>query len=60
MRHWLGHNRHHCEEYEELARELEALGKSESARALRQMIFHTQKGNEHLEEALAALGLKAD
>ena len=59
MKHWLGHNRQHCEEYEQLAKELEALGKSESAQALREMIKHAQKGNEHLERALAALGREA-
>jgi hypothetical protein len=56
MEHWLEHNRQHCEEYEQLAQELEALGKSESARALREMIAHVQKGNDQLGRALAALG----
>jgi len=60
MTHWLEHNQHHCEEYEELAQELEALGKSESAQALRKMIAHAQKGNAQLERALAALGVEAE
>lgn len=53
---WIHHSQHHKEDYERLAQELEALGKSESASSVRRMVELTSQGTESLKRALEALG----
>ncbi|MBN1106263.1 MAG: hypothetical protein JXL84_22840 [Deltaproteobacteria bacterium] len=56
LEHWIGHNDHHLEDYDAFAKELEAEGKAESARYIREMIQHSARSNECLRKALLALG----
>jgi len=55
IEHWKKHNEDHLEEYETFARELEAAGKNESARHIRQMATLMAESNEYLRRALKAL-----
>ncbi len=55
LTHWLSHNDSHQEEYGKFARQLEALGKAESATHVREMVELAKKSNECLREALRAL-----
>ena len=55
MESWIRHNDHHKEEYELLADNLEAAGKSESATFVREMTGLMEQGNESLRKALNAL-----
>ena len=53
--HWIGHNKHHCEDYEAFANELEEAGKPESAKHMREMKALTIKSTECLKKAREAL-----
>ena len=55
MEHWISHGVHHQEEYELFMEQLQEAGKSESAEQIKQMIALTEKTNECLKKALAAL-----
>lgn len=55
LEHWIEHNDHHQEEYENFAQELAELGKTESAALIRQMITLNDKATECLRQALQAL-----
>ena len=55
LEHWIEHNDHHQEEYENFAQELVELGKTESAALIRQMITLNDKATECLRQALQAL-----
>jgi len=55
LQHWIDHNKHHHEEYELFAEQLEAAGKEKSARSIREMMDYTQKSTECMEEALKNL-----
>ena len=55
IEHWIKHNEDHLQEYETFARELEAAGKNESARHIRQMATLMAESNEYLRQALKAL-----
>lgn len=56
LEHWLSHNDHHLEEYEEFAKQLESGGKTESAKHIREMVDHVARSTECMRKALAALG----
>lgn len=55
MEHWISHNDHHLEEYESFAQQLEAAGRTESARYVREMTEFTAKGTACLKRALEVL-----
>lgn len=55
MEHWIHHNDHHLEEYEEFSRELEGAGKAECAQHVREMISLAARSNECLRKALDSL-----
>jgi hypothetical protein len=55
LEHWLSHNDHHLEEYEDFASQLESAGKSESARHIREMVKHAALSQECMKKALKAL-----
>jgi len=55
LEHWITHNDQHQGEYEDFVRELEEMGKTESAEQVRKMITHNAKGTECLREALKFL-----
>ena len=55
LEHWLTHNEHHQEEYEIFADQLEAAGKTESAKNIMGMAALTTKSNECLRKALKGL-----
>lgn len=55
LEHWLGHNEHHLKDYGDLAAELEAAGKSESAAHIREMVDHAALGTECMKKAIRAL-----
>lgn len=55
LEHWLSHNEHHLEEYEDFAEQLESAGKSESARLIREMVDHSALSSECMKKALRAL-----
>ncbi len=52
---WISHNENHLKEYEAFADELEAAGKSESARQIRKMAALTAEGNQCLRQASVTL-----
>lgn len=56
LEHWITHNEHHQEEYEEFADQLEGAGKAESARHVREMIELASRSSACLRKALEALG----
>ena len=56
IEHWIHHNEHHNEDYEEFAKQLEGVGKSESAACIREMIDLTLKSTDCLKKALDTLG----
>ncbi len=56
LQHWISHNAHHLEEYEELVKELEEHGKIESAIFVKEMIELTSRSTESLKKALEVLG----
>ncbi len=53
--HWITHNDHHHEEYDLFAEQLEDAGKSESAKAIREMIEFSVKSTDCLRDALKNL-----
>ncbi len=55
IEHWIEHNDHHLEDYEQFANQLEDAGKLESARSIREMADFTQKSTACLRKALEAL-----
>jgi len=55
LEHWITHNDHHHEEYDLFAEQLEAAGKNESAKAIREMIEFSVKSNDCLRNALKNL-----
>ncbi len=55
VEHWLSHNEHHLEEYEQFAEQLEKEGKTESANHIREMANMTAGSTECLKKALEAL-----
>lgn len=55
LEHWISHNDHHGEEYEIFADHLEAAGKMESAKNIREMMELTAKSNDCLRKALKFL-----
>lgn len=52
LEHWVTHNDHHHEEYNLFAEQLEDAGKSESAKAIREMIQLSVKSTDCLRRAL--------
>ncbi len=52
IEHWMHHNVDHLHDYETFARELEAAGKNESARHIREMGELLTQSNNHLKTAL--------
>jgi len=54
--HWISHNENHLKEYEAFADELDAAGKSESARHVRKTAALTAEGNQCLRQATLTLG----
>ena len=56
LEHWLSHNDHHLEEYEDFAQQLESAGNSESAGHIREMVEHASLSTECMRKALKALG----
>ncbi|MBW2028097.1 MAG: hypothetical protein JRH06_03050 [Deltaproteobacteria bacterium] len=55
LEHWMEHNSHHLEDYEEFAADLEAAGRKESAEYIRQVAALTAKTNELMKKALNSL-----
>ncbi|HKI49430.1 MAG TPA: hypothetical protein VKA69_08880 [Desulfobacteria bacterium] len=55
LEHWITHNDHHHEEYDLFADQLENAGKSESAKAIREMIKLSTKTTDCLRDALKHL-----
>jgi len=55
LEHWIDHNEHHLEDYEQFASELEDAGKLDSARSIREMMDLTAKSTACLKKALEAL-----
>lgn len=56
LKHWMEHNSHHLEDYDEFAAQLEAAGEKESAGYIRQAVTLTAKTNELMKKALNSLG----
>jgi len=55
LREWIHHAEHHIEDYEKLAKELEGLGKRESAQEVRRVIELAAQQKMILGKALEAL-----
>lgn len=55
LEHWITHDQHHMEEYEDFMEKLQEAGKEESADHIREMIRLTEKVTECLHKALDAL-----
>ena len=55
MEHWIDHNDHHHEDYDEFVKQLEKAGKNESAQYIREMMKLTEESTECLRKALSAL-----
>ena len=55
IEHWLSHSESHISEYQEFVQQLEKEGKQDCADHIRQMISHTEKGNEYLRMSIKAL-----
>jgi hypothetical protein len=55
LEHWISHNEHHLEDYESFIKELDAAGKTESARHIREMLDLSSRSTECLKKALRAL-----
>ncbi len=55
LREWIHHAEHHMEDYEKLVRELEGLGKRESAQEMRRVIELAAQQKTSLGRALEAL-----
>ncbi len=55
LEHWIDHNEHHLEDYEQFANELEGAGRIESARSIREMMDLTRKSTTCLKNALDTL-----
>ncbi|MBW1914817.1 MAG: hypothetical protein JRI86_07770 [Deltaproteobacteria bacterium] len=55
LEHWIHHNEHHGEDYEEFANELDEAGKGKSSEYIKEMIGLTKKTTECLKKALEAL-----
>jgi hypothetical protein len=56
IEHWISHNEHHAEDYEDFIRELEEAGKTESVKYIREMLDLSSRSTECLKKALKALG----
>jgi hypothetical protein len=56
LEHWIHHNEDHHQEYVSFAKELEEMGKIESARHLKEMIHLIARSTECLKKAMKALG----
>ena len=56
LEHWIHHNDHHNEDYEEFAKQLDEAGKGDSAACVREMMELTSKSTDCLEKALETLG----
>jgi hypothetical protein len=56
LEHWIGHNEHHLEDYQQFADELEANGQEQSAGSIREMIDLTRQSTDSLRRALSRLG----
>ena len=55
IEHWVKHNEDHLQEYETFAHELEAAGKNESARHIRETATLMAESTNHLGKALRFL-----
>jgi hypothetical protein len=55
LEHWIAHNEHHHEEYENFVKELDDAGKPESSGYIREMIALNLRSTECLRNALKAL-----
>jgi hypothetical protein len=55
LEHWITHNDSHRDEYERFARELEEMGKTESASHVRALVDLADKSKDCLHKALRAL-----
>jgi ferric-dicitrate binding protein FerR (iron transport regulator) len=55
LNHWLSHNQSHEEEYERFAKQLDELGKAESAVQIREMIRLSKQSRTCLQRALKSL-----
>jgi len=55
IEHWISHNEHHQEEYEQFAVELENAGRKAAAKHIREMSEFTRKGTESLRKTLNAI-----
>ena len=55
LNHWITHNDSHQKEYETFAAQLEEAGKTASAEQIREMAALSEKSNQCLRKALAAL-----
>jgi len=55
LEHWLEHNLHHIDEYQEFIKALKEAGKEKSARYVEEMVDYLIKSNESIKSALKAL-----
>lgn len=55
IEHWVEHSDHHIEDYTAFANQLEEEGKTDSAKAIREMIELNIKSTECLKKALIGL-----
>lgn len=55
IQHWLKHNQEHAQEYQNMARELEANGLPEVAEAIMALAKNTELGSACLQKAISAL-----
>ena len=55
IEHWVEHNENHLKEYETFAHELEAAGKNETAKHIRDMAALTAQSSDCLRKALKSL-----
>ncbi len=55
IEHWITHNEHHHEEYEDFVKELDEVGKPESSGYIREMMALSLRSTECLRKALKAL-----
>ena len=55
LEHWISHNEHHEEEYEDFARQLENAGQDEAAGHIRKMMEFTRQGTDCLRKSVDAI-----
>lgn len=55
LEHWISHNEQHLNEFEVFAEQLEAAGKSGSAKYVREVVDKTAECTESLKKALHSL-----